>query len=80
MKERDPKRPFTVWEWALGDTGKKNNNFNKWIRIEEKKERRKEENKRPREVENVPWGAALWAVGVGVVGCGAVSFGLWVVQ
>ncbi len=43
LKERDPERPFTVWEWALGDTGKMNNNFNKWIRMEEEiKERRKE--------------------------------------
>ncbi len=45
------------------------------------KRRRKEEKKRPREVENVPWAwgagrAALWAMGMGIVGCSAVIVGL----
>jgi len=48
------------------------------LKFTHKKRRRKEEKKRPREVENVPWAwgagrAVLWAVGI--VGCGAVVVG-----
>jgi hypothetical protein len=43
LKERDPERPFTVWEWTLGDTGRGSEEKRTISEGSEEKERRRKE-------------------------------------